>query len=501
MTEGSGPERPGGVAAEEPAAQEQLGADEVRQRAISGAALLGVRGIAIRSVALVGTIVIARLLAPDDFGVVSFGLTLTASITFLAESGIGAGLIRRREPPDRADLSALVAFQLLALTALAVVIAAVALPFGRAGQVTAIMVAALPLAALRTPGTILLERALSYRTVVIVELAEVVAFYAWAVFTVAALDWGVWGVATAQLARTATGSAAMLALGPAGPVRPRLNMARMRPLLAFGAQYQAIGGVSVLRDQGLNLGTLAISGTGVLGLWALAYRLLQVPFLLFEGLYRVSYPAMSQLMARGEEARPLLERGLAVAAVGTVALLAPLVGSAPALVPALVGEEWREAADVIPWACLGLALGGPVSVASAGYLYAVGDAATVLRAAVLHTIAWVAVAFALLPVVGVEALGVGWLAGGLVDTVVLARAVNARTGARVVPALAAPVAVAAAAAAVGWLLASELGETIPAALAGAAVATALLLAGLLVVARAPLADAASAGRRAVRAVG
>ena len=481
------------------AGEESLSAEEVRRRALVGAALLGLRGMGIRAIGLAGTVVLARLLLPSDYGIVSFGLTLTASITFLAESGIGAGLIRRREPPDREDLATVVAFQLMATAACALVVAAAALPFGRGGQVTALMVAALPIAALRTPGTVVLERALSYRTVVAVELLEVLAFFGWAAFAVGVLDAGVWGVASAQVLRSFVGSALMVGAGPVGLVRPRLDRERLRSLLGFGLRYQAIGGLSVLRDQGLNLGTLAIAGTGVLGLWALAYRVLQVPFLLFESLFRVSYPAMSQLMGRGEEPRPILERGLGIAAVGTVALLAPLVGSAPALIPALVGQEWREAVDVVPWASAALAVGGPVTVVSAGYLYAVGDAQTVLRGAACHTVVWIAVALALLEPVGVAALGIGWLVGGLLDVWVLARRVRARTGAAIVAPLAVPVAAGAAAGAAGWALSASLPETIPAALAGAGLAGAVVLAALGIARRETLREAVAAVHGAVAA--
>jgi O-antigen/teichoic acid export membrane protein len=79
------------------------------------------------------------MLSPTDFGAVAFGATLVTFANFLADGGIGSGLIRRVEPPERADLKALLGFQLGFGTVLAIVIGLTALPFGTLGEVTALM--------------------------------------------------------------------------------------------------------------------------------------------------------------------------------------------------------------------------------------------------------------------------------------------------------------------------------------------------------------------------
>jgi O-antigen/teichoic acid export membrane protein len=86
----------------------------------------------------------------------------------------------------------------------------------------------------------------------------------------------------------------MMSKTPDGVVRPRLGWSRIRPLLGFGARFQAVGVVNIVRDLGLNLGTVVIAGVSTLGLWNLAYRVMQLPYLLFSSLWRVSYPAMAR---------------------------------------------------------------------------------------------------------------------------------------------------------------------------------------------------------------
>ncbi len=107
--------------------EELLSVEDVRQRAVTGAAIDLLRGFGVRFIALIGTLVLARLLTPYDFGSVAIGTIFVTIGQFLADGGIGVGLIRRVDPPTRADLRALLGFQLGFSTALTVVVIAVML--------------------------------------------------------------------------------------------------------------------------------------------------------------------------------------------------------------------------------------------------------------------------------------------------------------------------------------------------------------------------------------
>ena len=467
--------------------------------AAAGVAAVGLRQVAIRAIGLGGTVVLARLLLPHDFGAVSFGTALVTAFAFAADAGIGAGLIRGRHTPDRQDLGAFLGLQLAVTLLFAAATGVIAAPFGQVGRVTTLMVCSLPIAALRSPAVVLFERDLRYQRLVLVELAETAVFYCWAIVTVL-LGWGVWGLASATPFRAVFGAILMNVLSPAGFVRPSLSWTRVRGLLSFGLQYQAVGAVGLVRDQGLNVGIAILAGVSVLGIWSLAYRILQMPFLLFDSVWRVSFPAMSRLVAAGEETGPLIERGLAVAGIVTGGLLSVLVGSTPSLIPAVFGHQWSEASGVVPWAAFGLMFGGPVSVATAGYLYAVGDASSVLVSAILHTVGWFVVAFPLLHVVGVQAVGIGWLVGSLLEAAVLARATRRHLPIKVMRHLALPAALAFVAGLTGWLVSTYLGPTLISTLAGAAAAATIYVLPIAAVRRSILIDTISLTRRAVVAM-
>src|SRR4051794_25862667 len=140
------------------AAQDLLTVEEIGRRASGGAALLVVRGGLVLALGLVANVILARLLEPRDFGIVALGTVLLTVGTFLADGGLGSGLIRRPEPPRRRELEAVNGVQVGATVALAACGAGAAAVVGGDAWVVALMVASLPIMILKVPSSILLER-------------------------------------------------------------------------------------------------------------------------------------------------------------------------------------------------------------------------------------------------------------------------------------------------------------------------------------------------------
>ena len=120
------------------------------------------------------------------------------------------------------------------------------------------------------------------------------------------------------------------------------------PLVGFGLRFQANWLLLTLRDQGVNLVTAAVGGVTELGLWTLATRLLQLPQLAFTSLYTVGFPAMANLLARGDDPGPAILKAVRTASIGSTLIFPAFAASSPELLPALFGEQWRGAAVVIP---------------------------------------------------------------------------------------------------------------------------------------------------------
>jgi O-antigen/teichoic acid export membrane protein len=441
-------------------AKHPLGSDAatIRDRGALGAVLLTARQAGAQVVAFVGTLVLAHLLSPTTLGIVALGTTLVTIGTFFADGGLGAALIRKLEDPTVDELRTLLAMQLGLASAIALGVAAIGSQAGTVGTVTAIMACSLPLLAFRAPHAIALERALDYRPIAATEFAESLVFYGWAIGAVE-IGWGVYGVASAAIARAVTGSVLMTVASPLNPITPRLVPHTLRSMLGFGLGFQAVGLAALARTQGVNLVVAAVGGAGLLGYWSVAYRLMQIPFWIFQALWRVSYPTMARLRAGGEDTRRSVERFARVTALASGAILAPLAASAQFVVPALFGERWAPAADPLPWASAGLLVAGPISVAAAGYLYSEKNARTPLVATILNGVVWLGLAAILLPPVGIAGVGVAWMVASWTEALVFSRALW-RAGIAVRGMIALPVALAVAAALIAYAVQQPLASAL-----------------------------------------
>jgi len=452
--------------------EKELSTEGVREQATTGIGALAMRSVAILGIGLLGGTILARLLTPNDFGIVAVGLSFITFVGLLADGDLGGGLIRRKAPPTMAELRALTGLQLSITVAFTLVVAAIGTQFGQAGAITTVMVATMPITILQFPARIMLERTLRFPVIARVEVLQVLAYNVTAIGLVL-LGFGVWGMALGTVVRAVVGAVAMVTVSPVGMPLPSFRIRVIRPLMKFGLQFQAVSASTLARDQGLNAGIAVVAGTATLGLVTLARRLMEVPYLLLRTLGRVSYPAMARLLEQNQDPAPLIRRALEYSSIGVGFVVVGLVGSAPGLIPGVFGEQWQQASYVLPGACLGLAIGGSVSVATQGYLYAMGDAKGVLRASVLATTVTFGVTLSLLSVMGVEAVGFGLLAAGIVESFLLVTTTKRTTAVKFIPLLSWPTLTAVVAATVGWTVSVEGGETWQSGILGGLVATGL----------------------------
>jgi polysaccharide transporter, PST family len=467
----------------------RLSRAELSNRASKSVFVVSAWGLTALLIGFFGNLALARLLDPHAFGVFAIGTVVVLVANGIAEAGLGPGLIRRPEPPTVREFQEVTGFQLVVTSLFAAGIAAVGLQFGQAGAVAAVMAISMPIAVVQTPGRVIFARRLVYERVAVVEAAGVIAFYAWTITTVKVFELGVWGLATGAVVKACAGTIAIWTVSELGPVRPaRGRWADLKPLVWFGIRIQAAWLVIVGRDLVVNAVAAAIVGVTNLGLWSLARRLMEVPLVFFDSLWRVTFPGMSHVLAREENAAPIIEKmGRIVPVVASFALAA-FVGVFSSLVPSLFGEQWSEVSEILPWAAVGLLIGGSVSVATVGYLQAADHPEDTVIAAVCFAVVWIGTTAALLPIVGITGVAMGWVTGAAAEAITLDRAARRRSGARVLRGAAAPLAVGVTGCAVAGVLALSLSPGIVTAAVAAGAGMAVTLAGMAIVCRPALRD-------------
>jgi O-antigen/teichoic acid export membrane protein len=469
-------------------------AAEVRSKAARGLLTVGIRSMLVRALGFAGTLIVAPLLGPGDFGVVALGLTVLVFGKFLADGGLIPGLIRRPDPPIWEELQAVAALQFAVTLTLVAITCAVGSQFGHDGLAVTLMVASTVIDAARVPTVVMAERDLDYKLLVRAEVLEVFVYNILAIGLVIG-GAGVIGVAAATIAKSYCGTAVLIWFGPIGFVRPRWTVSLLRPIARFGIYFQAAWLSILARDEGMNLLLLSLGGKEALGAWALARRLMTIVETVFQSAWRVGLPGMARLMESGEPPRELLERAVSFAAVAAGYLIVPLVATAPALVPALFGAEWDSTAEALPYLGGGMMLAVPLGTVITALLWARDEAGKVFIMGIPAVLVSLGVCAALASSLGARGAGLGVAAGAVVYflmSVYFASDVFGRAGClrAILPTVAAT-----GGAAGGWLVTEAIDPNWLAALVGGSVSVVAYSVLLLMVERAALLRIVGLARR------
>jgi O-antigen/teichoic acid export membrane protein len=469
------------AAAEEP----QLEAAEIRSRATRGVFSVGIRNVLVRFLGFAGTVGLTRLLTPHQFGLLAFGFAVKSMSDVVASGGLAAGMIRRPEAPTKHDLRVAQGAQLSTTIAFTTIIGILGFTLGGVSAVAAIMALSLPIYAVRVPTMVVLERSLNWSLAARIEVTETLAYNVAAVGLVA-VGGGVLGAALAVPIQALTGTLLLLWKGPLGLVSPRFRYAEAWPMIKFGTQFQSVTLVSSVRDQGLNMVLGATAGIATVGIWTLAYRVLQPIGLVLQSLWRVSYPASARILEAGEDPDHLTERALRLTSVVVGVPVVLMAGTAPDLIPTVFGARWSDAALALPWGAAAFMIIGPVSTFPVGFLQARGEVRRVLAIVITQAVVWLVGAAILSGPLGAQGVGIAMFAGGISLAATIAWAMKRQSNARtIVPIL--PAAFAALVASVlAWFTAHAIQPPIAGLAVSATVALACYGAGLLIVRRSDL---------------
>ena len=477
----------------------ELPRDEVRRRSLAGIFYLTSSSFVNLFIGFFASLALARMLTPSDFGVLAVGLTALLIGGALSDGGLGAAMVRRAERPTTAELRTLNGLQLVLALAVCLPAAAIGLALGRTGAVTAIMVLSLPIQMLQTPGRITLYRDMQYDRQLAIDFGSNVTYQVFAVVAVA-LGAGVWGLAAAAVVKALVGTilTGLLSFGFHMPsLRGWRNLAGV---VRFGLSFQASWYTWVAREQLLNIMVGVIAGVASLGMWTFTNRIFQLPSVAFSSLFVVGFPAMSNLLTRGEAPGPIILRTVRRAAIVGAFVFPTFAAASPQLIPTVFGEQWQSAADILPFICLSTLILGSIAVACTSYLSAAGRPGIVAWASGSLGIVWLLVTAPLLPVIGVTAIGVGNLAGALVEAAILVRATRRLASVDAYQPLLRPLVAGSVGGIAGLMLCTFVNGGILVAVAAAGLAVTLTAAGLWLLCRSDLKDTIRLCASTVRSV-
>lgn len=330
-----------------------MGQEETRRsltsRVARGTAWIAGARLVMRALGLLNTIVVARLLAPEDFGLVAVAMSAMLLLQGFSDIGVAQAVVRF-DDADRDDLDTL--FTLSAVRGLLIgLLLAGSAPLAGAfygdarltGVFLAIAVTPVAMGCIN-PRFYEYERRLDFSKEfvfsVVNKLIGVIAS-----ITVAIIYRSYWAI----IAGVVAGALTQLAISYLmRPHPPRLTLASMRKVFGFSGWLTGVSFMAALNNK-LDAFILArVIGVKLTGTYYLGMQLSELSAAeLASPLARAIYPGLSELKREPERMRAAFLRG--VAALGAVAMPASLGFAfvAPDFISVFLGEKWRASIPVI----------------------------------------------------------------------------------------------------------------------------------------------------------
>ena len=358
-------------------------------RARLGVLILIGRTVLQQVTVLGGTVYLARVLGPGEFGVfwiVQFALSF---FSLFGDAGLGAALIQKQDSATRVELSSVFWAQLLlALLVTGVVFASAPLvvrfwpdlPSGASWMLRALSLSLL-FSSLRVIPAILLERELFFGRLSVIDLVLSVSFYGTAV-ALAHLHYGSFALVGGVLVQ---GIAGLITAFVLRPWLPGLcfDAQALRPILKFGLAYQAKNVIGFANGAVMPLYAGRALGQYPLGIVTWSQNTAFFPLKLVEILSRVNFPLLSRLQHDKAAFARTLERTIHVCATVTFLFVALFLGLGPSLVHVIYGDKWLPALPTLYVFTCAISIGFMVPIVN-GALDAIGR----LRIMMLLGLGW-----------------------------------------------------------------------------------------------------------------
>ena len=278
----------------------ELEVSQISHRAVSGVMVLTLRKFFLQAFSYIGSIVLARLLVPEIFGIFAIVSFIINFFAFFSDVGLGAALIQKKEKLTQKDLAVTFTLQqILVITVVAIIYLwapffSIKYHLGQQGiWLFRVFSLSLFLTSLKTIPSILLERKLKFNLLIWPEIVEVVSFQI-IVVVLAFLGFGVWSFIIGLILRSSLGLIVLYFISPWKPAFA-WDKTTAKRLISFGVPYQLNGFIANIKDAVTPVFVGAVSGAAAVGYlnWAVTFS--KLPILFMSDIFRVIFPTYSRI--------------------------------------------------------------------------------------------------------------------------------------------------------------------------------------------------------------
>ena len=303
--------------------------------------------------------VLARLLTPADFGIVTTGLLIVGLAEQLTMLGVGPAIVQRSELEERHIRTAFYSSLILGCLGAGFIwlgIPLISRFFGieELHDVLPILILLFPLRSLSVVSENLLQRNLQFKKLALVDVLSYFLAYGMIGTALAIVGLRVWALVIATLADALFKAILMYGLSPHS-MRPMLEWRAAKELFSFGGGFTLTGILGFVALKGDYLVVGKWLGAGALGLYERAYNLMTTFVSLFgKTLDKVLFPNMAKVQHDKKRLSVAYRHSITGVALLLLPISVVVVIVAPELVRTLLGEQWVEAVAPLQILALGM---------------------------------------------------------------------------------------------------------------------------------------------------
>lgn len=301
--------------------------------------------IVTKAAELVFTAILARLLAPTEFGVVAAALVFITFAKLFVEIGVGATIVQlpdltRNDVRTGGTIVMLSALVFFVATQLAAPVAAALFGIGEVEGVLRLLAFIFLLQAIGVVPENLLIRRLKVPRVMVVEAASRLIGYGAVGAACAWAGLGYWALAIGALADAAI-KAIALAIIVRPPLMPMLYGPSLRRVISTGASFSLSRILNYIATSADKVIAGRYLGAAALGLYGRAYHLMSVPADLYGRVGdRLVFPAMAACQHEPARLQRVFLSGTSITATIGIPMTIALVLLAPEIITFLLGPNW-----------------------------------------------------------------------------------------------------------------------------------------------------------------
>ena len=338
---------------------------------------------------MVVSIIVARELMPEDFGVMAIMTFFTSVALAIVDSGFSQALIRKESPSD-SDYRTVLYFNLAMSVVLYGVLVAVAYPVAMLYDAPVIWTRApvlflvLPINALCVVQTVMFTR--EFRFALLSKVVFVASLVSGVVAVVmAVMGWGIWALVAQRLLMMGIKALAFWSIRRWRSDAP-LSLASLRAMAPFSLRLLATDLIASVYNNVAQLFIGKIHNTSMLGYYSQAQKLKDLPVIsTVQAVQGVTFPALSQIKDDDTKFSAGYLRISEMLAFVVFPLMLGMVAVAEDMFLLLLGDKWMP---TVPYFEI-LALSGlfyPLGVVSYNVLKSCSDGAVIVRLEIVKRI-------------------------------------------------------------------------------------------------------------------